>query len=677
MPSPSRPAPDTRPVRLPARHSAALAALAIATTFAGGSTAFAEGATVCPCLGDIDGNGSVGAEDLAVLLGGWGTCGSCTSCAGDFSGDCKVDALDLGILLGNWGPCSPVPANDHCSDATQIVNWTGSANPFCTFGADTDGPSATCGVPAFTGIDGDVWFRFTAPMDGTVQVGVCADFDVRIAVYSEGFFGGCACPGQLFGAALIGCAGTTSAPSCTLAAPYLVPVTAGDCITLRVGGAPGQRGSGTIDLNFYVPPCEISSNVKLSASGVEAATEFGIAADMSGDVGVAGAIFDDFLFGLDNAGSARVYRYGTNSWAPETTLTSPAPFDFERFGMSVAASGGRIVVGSGTVDAACAADPNCDTGAAYLFEYNGSTWSAPHTLLPNAADADPLDQFGRRVDIDGTRVVVSANDDSNANGSFAGAAYVFERFVILGTPLWLQSAKLLASDGDTFDNFGSDVAVSGAWALVGADHDESGGSAYLFEDTGASWPQRQKLHPSGLGATEDFGYAVAIDGDFAAVGAPDFGTGKGKVYLFERFGALGWLHTATLTAHDGAVGDAFGASVSIADDKLLVGAPNDQAGRGAAYLFWRVTGGWVERAKLVAADGAAGDAFGGSVAIDGGLGLVGAYFDDVGAGVDVGSLYRFHGLFECTGNGVAEACDIAENGVPDADNDGIPDSCEP
>ncbi len=638
------------------------------------STALAGG--VCPCLGDLNGNGVVGAEDLATMLGAWGNCSNCASCAADLSGDCVVSAIDLGILLGNWGPCSPIPANDHCADAIEIVSWTGSANPFCTFGADTDGPTSTCGVPAITGIDGDVWYRFTSPMDGVVQVGVCADFPVRIAVYGQNLLGSCSCPGGLFGPPLVGCAGTESFPYCGQGAALLVPAEAGECFTLRVGGAPGERGSGNIDLNFFLPPCTIPSSTTLAAAGLEAGTEFGLCADISDDVGIAGAIFDDLIFGGQSAGSARAYRYVGNTWTPEQTILPPESFAGQRFGITVAASGNRIAVGAGDVDAACVADPDCDTGQVFVYEFDGNDWVFDQSLLPLSGDGSPADHFGSRVDIDGTRTIVGAREDDNANGTRAGAAYVYELFPIFGTTIWLQTAKLEAGDGDNFDEFGSDVAVSGTWALVGADNDEGGGSAYLFEDTAGGWTQTAKLHVAGLPNTASFGYAVAIDGPIAVVAAPDFLGGPGKVFIYERFDANGWLLTATLTAHDGAVGNSFGASVSIAGNQLLVGAPGDTGNRGAAYLFWRVPGGWVERAKLGAGSPVAGDSFGGAVAIENGRGLVGAYFDDIGLSFDVGSVYRFHGLFECTGNGVPDACDIA-NGVPDSDNDGVPDICEP
>ena len=56
-----------------------------------------------PCPGDLDGNGSVGASDLLLLLASWGPCGKCDDCSADLDSDCTVGASDLLILLANWG----------------------------------------------------------------------------------------------------------------------------------------------------------------------------------------------------------------------------------------------------------------------------------------------------------------------------------------------------------------------------------------------------------------------------------------------------------------------------------------------------------------------------------------------------------------------------------------------
>ncbi|MEE8155106.1 MAG: hypothetical protein V3T53_09170, partial [Phycisphaerales bacterium] len=54
-------------------------------------------------LGDLDGDGSVGASDLLILLVSWGRCPDCNDCVADLNGDCSVGAADLLILLANWG----------------------------------------------------------------------------------------------------------------------------------------------------------------------------------------------------------------------------------------------------------------------------------------------------------------------------------------------------------------------------------------------------------------------------------------------------------------------------------------------------------------------------------------------------------------------------------------------
>ncbi len=56
----------------------------------------------CACLGDIDGDAEVGASDLALLLGAWGTDDS----AADLDASGQVDAGDLALLLGAWGDCN-------------------------------------------------------------------------------------------------------------------------------------------------------------------------------------------------------------------------------------------------------------------------------------------------------------------------------------------------------------------------------------------------------------------------------------------------------------------------------------------------------------------------------------------------------------------------------------------
>src|SRR5690606_33737631 len=57
------------------------------------------------CQSDINGDSSVDAADLALLLGAWGPCTSCLNCPSDLDADGAIAASDLALLLGAWGPC--------------------------------------------------------------------------------------------------------------------------------------------------------------------------------------------------------------------------------------------------------------------------------------------------------------------------------------------------------------------------------------------------------------------------------------------------------------------------------------------------------------------------------------------------------------------------------------------
>jgi hypothetical protein len=147
---------------------------------------------------------------------------------------------------------------------------------------------------------------------------------------------------------------------------------------------------------------------------------------------------------------------------------------------------------------------------------------------------------------------------------------------------------------------------------------------------------------------DHFGNSVALSGNTALVGAfwDDLGgnTDQGSVYVFVRSGAT-WVLQQKLTASDGATGDWFGASVALDGDTALVGAENDGIGankyQGSAYVFVRSGTVWTQQAKLTALDAEANDYFGASVALSGNTALVGAIHDDVGTHVDQGSATVF------------------------------------
>ncbi len=129
----------------------------------------------------------------------------------------------------------------------------------------------------------------------------------------------------------------------------------------------------------------------------------------------------------------------------------------------------------------------------------------------------------------------------------------------------------------------------------------------------------------------------------------DDGVDSGSAYVFTRTGTA-WSQQAKLTAADSAAGDWFGYSVALSSDIALIGAhfndyDVDGVDSGSAYVFKRSGTTWSQQAKLTAADATAGDQFGGRVAISGDSALIGARLvDDDVYGVDSGSAYVFTGV---------------------------------
>ncbi|HYE96456.1 MAG TPA: T9SS type A sorting domain-containing protein [Rubricoccaceae bacterium] len=386
----------------------------------------------------------------------------------------------------------------------------------------------------------------------------------------------------------------------------------------------------------------------LAADG--AAGDFaGWSVDLRGGVAIVGAWGDDDAGG--GSGSATVYRYEASAgvWLQEQKLTASDAEGGDNFGWAVAIDGDLALVGAGFDD-----DRAPGAGAAYVFRYDAGSgqWLEEQKLL--ASDGTAMDRFGHAVDLDGSVAVVGAAQDDDV-AEYAGSAYVFRYDA--GSGQWVQEQKLTASDGAYADNLGAAVSVSGDVILLGAESDDQGldaGSAYVFQfDSGSGqWVETQKLLASDGQQLDYFGGAVALDGDAALIGAErdtEGGVPMGSATVFRYDGDTAqWVEEQELLPSDGAAFDNFGFSVALDGDVGLVGAfVADARGTdsGAAYVFRRdgSSGLWSEEQKLTASDGAASDEFGVSVALDGDAALVGASQADA-RGTDSGAAYVFrHG----------------------------------
>lgn len=297
-----------------------------------------------------------------------------------------------------------------------------------------------------------------------------------------------------------------------------------------------------------------------------------------------------------------------------------------------------------------------------------------------ASNAGTQDRFGVSVAVSGDTVAVGAIwEDSAASGvngnqadnslADSGAVYVFVR----SGGGWSQQAYLKASNPGGGDSFGQALAISGDTIVVGVEREDSAatginglqanenasdsGAVYVFRRSGVTWSQEAYLKSSNSDAGDQFGHAVAIDGETVVVGAnyesssfngvnavqSDNGASRaGAAYVFRRIGVT-WSQQAYLKASNTGLEDRFGESVAISGDKVVVGAwfeasaamgvngnslDNSANQAGAAYVFTRNGSVWSQNAYLKAHNTGAEDHFGYSVAISGGTAVVGAFSED-------------------------------------------------
>ncbi len=234
----------------------------------------------------------------------------------------------------------------------------------------------------------------------------------------------------------------------------------------------------------------------------------------------------------------------------------------------------------------------------------------------------------------------------------------------------VQPAYLKASNTGFSDFFGFSVAVSGNTVVVGAYLEDSSttgvdskpnelaknsGAAYVFHRTANTWTQQAYIKASNTGASDFFGYSVAISGDTVVVGARaeassttgvdsipnDSAIQAGAAYVFHRVGTA-WTQQAYLKASNTDANDIFGESVAISGDTILVGAfqesssttgvnstPNNSLfGAGAAYVFSRSKNTWTQQAYLKSSNTGEDEQFAESVAISGYTLVAGAWRED-------------------------------------------------
>lgn len=275
-----------------------------------------------------------------------------------------------------------------------------------------------------------------------------------------------------------------------------------------------------------------------------------------------------------------------------------------QFGSSLAFDDDTLVVGApGARDS-----EGISRGAVYVYVKAGTSWIQQSKLLHPES---PFESgFGGDVAISRDTIIVTGGQ----------AVYVFIR----QGEVWSFQAKLLPEAGNGGAGFGSSIAIDEDTVAVGASgaiiDTIDRGAAYVFKRSGDSWSRIAKLtDPATSPGGDQFGGSISVDEGTIVVGSP-FGKINSVVYgivcVFVQKGES-WQLQARFKGLDTAGNDRFATDVVIENDRLLIGAdnhaPTGSVRRGAAYIFERLNGSWTEKQKLTTPAPFLGEDFGGSV----------------------------------------------------------------
>lgn len=384
--------------------------------------------------------------------------------------------------------------------------------------------------------------------------------------------------------------------------------------------------------------------VYLKAGNVDSGDEFGFSVSLSldGNTLAVGARNEAGPTNIaTGAGAVYIFVRNTTSgdWSQTAYLRAENADTGDNFGQAVALSddGYTLAVGAPGEDGngvdGETNNNNTDSGAVYVFARNnvaGNDWTQQAYLKASVSDpllVDAFSGFGHAVAISGNGMVLATGawqEDVAANPQ-QGAVYLFSYNTV-----WDTGARLLSSNAEANDRFGTSVALStdgttlavGAYLEDGLDNgaQNDSGAAYLFVNSGG-WSEQAYIKPEVVDADDQFGISVAIggaSGTILAVGAngeasaataiggdplDGMASNAGAAYIFTHDAVAGWSQGTYIKAPNSDANDLFGTALNLSADgkTLVVGAVHEQSsargiggdqtdnsitsGAGAVYLY--------------------------------------------------------------------------------------------
>lgn len=295
----------------------------------------------------------------------------------------------------------------------------------------------------------------------------------------------------------------------------------GDGTTVAVGATGTHNLAGSIYV-FTGSGKTWKQKAELTAKDGQIADSLGwsLALSGTGTTLLSGAIQSD-----SDPGKAYVFRANKSGrWRQAAELTASDGVAGDQFGYTVSlASNGHAAAISAT---------ERDPGAVYVFTGSGAKWSQQAELT--AGDGTAGDNFGAGLAIsgDGSTVVVGA-DLHSAHAEDDGVAYIFAG----SGGSWSQTAELTSAADEANAYFGRSASINanGSKVVVGASgQDDVTGAAFVFASRGGTWVQKAELTASDGQSEDDLGGSVSMSGSGATVLVGAFGADQtsGAAYVF-------------------------------------------------------------------------------------------------------------------------------------------------
>ncbi|MGE5621172.1 MAG: T9SS type A sorting domain-containing protein [archaeon] len=356
-----------------------------------------------------------------------------------------------------------------------------------------------------------------------------------------------------------------------------------------------------------------------AAAGSVSGSSVAISAD--GNTAIAGGYADN------NTGAAWIFVRQNGVWTQQGSKlvgTGAAGSAYQGNSVGISADGNTVIIG-GYCD-------NSNIGAAWIFTRAGGVWTQQGSkLVGTGAAGMSLQGSSVALSSDGNTAIVGGSNDNNRNG----AVWIFTR----QNGTWTQQGgKLISTDASGTVGLGAAVSISGDGNTAiagGAYYSNNTGGAWIFTRQNGTWTQQgSRLIGTGSAANDLQGISVDIssDGNTAVFGGQGHNSRIGAAWIFTRQGGL-WTQQGKLvgTGNIGPSYQGYSASISSDGNTAVVGGSNDDAGKGAVWVFSRQGGVWTQLGNKLVGTGASGSAFMGwsaAISSDGNTIISGGIYDN-------------------------------------------------